>query len=457
MAGLFVALTTVALQVAAAAPIAPAPSAPVASTPPLPAAGAANPPRAARVITLEQAIRSAEAQQPALRRAGVAVEVAEARADLARAPLLPQATASTGYTRQTGNSYARPGVAAVQQKAATFDTYGTFAFGLNVTQTLYDFGQASGRWRAAKAGVDVQRENEASARLQALLAVRAAYFAARAQRSLVGVALDALANQDRHLAQIQAFVEVGTRPEIDLAQARTDRANAELARITAENGYEIAKAQLSQAMGSTDPAPFEVADEQAPPVEGEDGLTDGLMARAMGGRPELRALARQEQAQELTLGAAKGGYGPTLAASTGATLGGTDLTALAPNWNAAVTLSWPVFQGLSTMAQVREASATLRDVKLQREALLLSIRLDLEQARLAVRAAKATIRAGGDVLTNARERLRLAEGRYEAGVGNVIELGDAQTAHTSAAAQVVKAEYDLASARAQLAAAIGQR
>jgi len=60
-------------------------------------------------------------------------------------------------------------------------------------------------------------------------------------------------------------------------------------------------------------------------------------------------------------------------------------------------------------------------------------------------------------VTNARERLRLAEGRYAAGVGSPIELGDAQLALTTAQAQAVQAQYNLSSARADLLAALGQR
>jgi outer membrane protein len=50
----------------------------------------------------------------------------------------------------------------------------------------------------------------------------------------------------------------------------------------------------------------------------------------------------------------------------------------------------------------------------------------------------------------------LAEGRYDAGVGNVIELGDAQVALTSAEVQAVQADYNISSARAQLLNALGR-
>jgi outer membrane protein len=57
---------------------------------------------------------------------------------------------------------------------------------------------------------------------------------------------------------------------------------------------------------------------------------------------------------------------------------------------------------------------------------------------------------------NARERLRLAEGRYQAGAGSLLELSDAQVALTAAAAQQVRAEYELAAARAALLRALGR-
>ncbi len=71
-------------------------------------------------------------------------------------------------------------------------------------------------------------------------------------------------------------------------------------------------------------------------------------------------------------------------------------------------------------------------------------------------AAEATIPAADDGAASAREQLRLAEQRYATGVGSIIELDDAEVAYTSAAAQAVQARYLLASARAQLLAALGR-
>src|SRR5262249_21351237 len=129
------------------------------------------------------------------------------------------------------------------------DTQDYYTVGATASQLLWDFTQSSGRWRAAEAQANAAQGRAQASQQQVLLDVRTAFFSARAQKALLEVARDALRNQERHLAQIEGFVKVGARPEIDRAQARTDVANAHVALISAENSYETAKAQLNKAMG----------------------------------------------------------------------------------------------------------------------------------------------------------------------------------------------------------------
>src|SRR4029077_21254901 len=102
--------------------------------------------------------------------------------------------------------------------------------------------------KAARASAEQQEDTEHATQLTNDLAIRTAFYTARATRDAVGVARETLANQTKHVEQIQAFTEVGTRPEIDLLQARTDQANAEVALINAQNDYATARAILNQAM-----------------------------------------------------------------------------------------------------------------------------------------------------------------------------------------------------------------
>jgi outer membrane protein len=417
----------------------------------------ATPPR---TLTLDQALETARAQQPQLRQAAANTQASLARSDQALAPLLPQVGGNANYQRSTANFTSRPGTLPSQLSggggAESWNTFNYLNLGLSASQLLYDFGQSRSRWRSAQASAASQRDSEHSTLQQVLLGVRIAYFQARAAKGFVGVAQDTLANQEKHLVQTEGFVEAGTQAEIALAQSKTDVANAKVQLITAENAYETAKAQLNDAMGVEGPTDYDVADETQPPVQGEDGTTDALLAEALQARPELAALTNDVRAQELTLQATRAALGPSVNLSTGFTDAGEQFSNLTWNWSAAVGISIPLFQGGLTRAQIREAAFNLTAAKAQFDSERQLVRLEIEQARLAVRADKAALSAAGEALVNAQEQLRLAEGRYETGVGSIIELGDAQVALTGAGQQRVQAEYNLAQARAQLVKALGR-
>jgi outer membrane protein len=367
---------------------------------------------------------------------------------------------TASYTRETGNFAPRPGVATAPGQnigGSLFSTsYDYWNFGVNATQLIYDFGQTADKSRAAGLNVDATRGSEQTTKLGVLLSVRRAYFAARANKELVDVARETLDDQNKHLLQVQGMVLAGTQPPIALAQQKAAVANATVQLITSQNGYETSKAQLNQAAGIAGGTDYDVSDHDLEPVADEDQPLETLVAKALVTRPELSVLAKQRQAAEATLSSARGTYGPSVAASAGVTDVGVKLDQLVPNWNAGVGVTWPVFQGGLTRGLVHQAEAGIESVDAQQSVAEAQVRLDVDSARLAVRAAKATIGAVNDALSSAREQLRLAEQRYATGVGSIIELNDAQVTYTTAAAQVVSARYGLATARAQLLAALGR-
>src|SRR4029077_16982667 len=112
-----------------------------------------------------------------------------------------------------------------------------------------------------------------------------------------------------------AFVNTGIRPQIDLAQVRTALANANVQLVAAQNNYAVSMAQLNQAIGMPADTTYALADSDLPPVPGEGSPPGALVTQALGTRPELAVLARQHDAQEKTVRALQGGYGPALTAN----------------------------------------------------------------------------------------------------------------------------------------------
>ena len=398
-------------------------------------------------LTLADALALA-ADSPVIRGDEAGARAATASARQARSVLLPQVSLDAGWSIGSSNAAIDTGLTADPAASSRYDV------GIGASQLLWDSGQSIADWRSARedaaAAADLAATNVAVRE-----DVRTAYFAASAARELVQVARDTLANQERHLVQVTAFIEIGTRPEIDRAQSRTDVANARVQLIQAEHTYTLARAQLDQAVGRPPGLTIEVGHEEMPAVEGEDGPLDTLVERASRDRPEVAAMARRVDAASASVRAATGGYGPDLSASAGLDAETTQLDRAALNWSAGLGLSWSVWSGGATAARVAAARAAVEVVQAQADALALQVRLEVASAQMDVRSALAVEAAAGDAVEAARQRLRLAEGRYETGVGSAVELGDAQLAATAAASQQVRAGFDLAAARARLLASLG--
>ncbi|TMB05327.1 MAG: TolC family protein [Deltaproteobacteria bacterium] len=411
----------------------------------------------ARVLTLEEAQRVAQERQPQLRAARGSRQAAEGRVEQSRSGLLPQLSATADYRRTTTNFIFSPSGIPRTGQTTNWSSVSFFDSGVTLSQLLWDFGQTSNRWRSTQATARATADQERSTGLQVVLQVRVAFFNAVAFKELLAVARETLSNQRNHLVQIQGFVQEGTRPPIDLSQARADFANAEVQVINADNAYQRSKVLLNQTMGVEGPIDYDVANQALPPQAGEDGALDPLLAIALAARPEIASATEQVKAQQLLIQSARGAYAPSISAGASivqATETGTNYV----GWNAAagVTLTWNLFQGGLTKGTVHEAEGNLGFAAAQLDVLRQQVRVDVDQALLAIRAAKAALSSSRDALIAARQRLSLAEGRYQNGSGSVIELGDAQIAAANAAAQVVQTDFQLATARAQLLWALGR-
>lgn len=394
---------------------------------------------AAETLTLSEALAQALSSQPQLRQASASVSAAEARIAATRSGSLPQVSMSSGYQANTNTV---PGA-------------GGMNMGVNLSQLIYDFGQLSSRVEASSASAQAQHESLRATRQQVTQSVRTAFLEVQSARAMMRVATEALANQKRHVEQVRRMVTIGTRAPIDLAQTRKDMANAQVQLIRSENAYAVAKAQLNRAMGREASLDFQVSDEGFPAVAGERLPLETLLEEAIANRPEISMLRAQRQAQTASMEAIRGALRPTLRASAGASNGG-NLMTTSPVVGGGLSLSWPLWNGGNTDAQTREAEASLAGLEAQADLLRQQIRLEILEAQLAIQSGEGTVKAAAESVASAQEQLRLAEGRYEAGVGTILELSDAQLALTAARGQQIQEERRLAQARAQLLKALGR-
>jgi outer membrane protein len=196
---------------------------------------------------------------------------------------------------------------------------------------------------------------------------------------------------------------------------------------------------------------------QAPPPAPEIAIpdVDAAVRDAIARRPERASLVQKVKAAEGTRTVAMSGWYPTIGANAGLAYTGYKVDDMVYNWNLGATVTWNFFSGLYTRAAVREAEANLAALRASLASLDLSIRSEVESAAIAYREARERIAPARALLASAAETLELAEGRYAAGAGNIVEVTDATAVKTQADVGLIQAQYDIESARVRLLKVLG--
>jgi outer membrane protein TolC len=448
-------------------------------------------------LTLKEAIQIARAHHPTVEAASGQATATYGRKEQALARLLPFVQAGVTYQPTTPNlvvtpsqsraifasagtdtvidasgtpvvvSCRTPGMGSCEAVAAPPNVWTMQSFWLlnvGLAWTAWDWGRSIYGYRSAR---DLAAAADAGVRVASQdvgLQVALAFYAVIAASEQVAVAHDALKTYGAHLAQTRALHDQGLRTGIDVATAESAEAQVEIALARAHAGEAAARAQFQVALGLDrwrdwqlipEPSAFEL---QPDDDRDADAPAGALVDAATSRRPEVAQLRLQVSGQTNAVSATRGSYLPQLTLSIGPSWGGRELGALTPNLTGMISLGYPA-TGMSPLlvhGQTREAEGNLAGARAQERAILDAVQSETVTAQASLVAARDELRFTRRLVeTSARQR-GLAEGRYQGGVGNVIELYDALLTEVNARSQLVQAHLDLASARARLRHALGQ-
>jgi outer membrane protein TolC len=452
---------------------------------------------AQQTLTLEDAIRIARSHHPTVQAQRGQVMATRARKEQALAALLPFVTGTFGYEPQTPNLPITPAISrelvSNSGNVPVFDTSGmpvvvscrspgvgncarlsnvpvdwtlqTFwTAQLGISWSLWDWGRSLYGWKSANASSLAAQVGLRTAQRNVVLDVKLAFFGAIAADAQVQVAQEAVRTYRAHVEQTKAFHDTGLRTGIDVATAESAAASVLIVLARSLAAQAAARAQLAVALGEdswrdyrlvSDPNAFEVqhTDERRLATS-----TDALTGAALEQRTEPVQVRLQERSLLASARSARGQYLPQLSLSLGPSLAGTDLGSATGNFSVALFLGYPA-GGMSPVlvhGQAREADGLLLATQAQERATLDSIRQETIDARALLTSARDGLLATRALVEAAARQRALAEGRYQTGVGNVIELYDALLTDLNARFQMVQAQLDLASSRARLQHALGE-
>lgn len=397
-------------------------------------------------LTLAQAEATALANQPRILAAQLRSQASAERVRETKAGLLPAINFNA-----TGVEVADTGTSTAAGNITTSSISDRFAYGGNLTQLVTDFGRTSALIGSARFSAEAQQDLTILTRARVRLNVREAYYQVLGQEAVLRAAQAALANRQLISRQISALAQSELKSTLDVNFARVLESEAELAVVHAQSAVAQQRTRLATAMGVQQPVTAVLSDVAVTQTESLPPSPDDLLKEAGTQRADLNgAQAQQHAAREFALSEKRLSY-PTLnvLASAGQ-IPYHDHTLHDDYAAAGFNLSIPVFNGgLFTARQneaEREADARARDV----QQLQLEVSEQVRGAWYRADEAFKSIDVTNRLLAESREALRLAQDQYEAGLGSIVELNEAQLNETSAEISAADATYTYLTRRAQL-------
>ncbi len=408
-------------------------------------------------LELEEAIKIALDNQPLILARIGDYQASIQSIYIALAPQLPQLSGQwNGFEQKTVSSGPSPSgqfaplslTRNVTTSATSLSTTAT----VTASQLLWDFGKTLAATAAAKAGAkssaeDVEIQKDESVRL-----VKTGYFNLILNERLVEVNQAALERALVNLRSAKGFFDVGTQPKSAVTRAEVDVATAQVNLIGALNAVVISRTTLNTLMGIPVNTPTRVRDILAYQHVDFDPKT--LLPEAFARRPEYRQIKARLEQSEQTVKQQFRNFFPSNTASGTYGSARSDMNEI---YNYGVQLNWTIFDGGGKIALYKQAQAQRDAAQARVRDTELTIWQQVEQAYNTAIQSEEAIGAATKGVESADENFRLSQGRFDAGVANIIELTDAQLALTTAQATLVQALANYRIAIAQLERFLGRR
>ena len=406
--------------------------------------GAAQP-----TLSLADAEAEALQNQPRLLAAQFRARATAQRVREARSAYLP-----TVAFDATGVRVADTGTSRAAGYLTTSAMSDRFAYGGSLSQLVTDFGRTSALVASAHCNAQAQADAATLTRAQVRLNVREGYFQVLGAEAVLRAAQAAQTNRHLVTQQLTALAQSELRSTLDVNFAGVLESEADLAVVQAESVVAQGRDRLATAMGAPRVVTANLVSPATPSPLPADA--DALLPEAQNQRADLQAAESEQKSAQQFATAEKKLRDPTLAVlGSAGEIPFHDHT-LQGNYAAAgFNLNIPIFNGglfaARRMEAELEANARSKDVQELHLEVSEQVRSSWQQAQEAFRSLAVTDR----LVAQSKEALRLAQARYGAGLGSIVELNEAQLNETSAEISAANANYTYLSRRAELDFAAG--
>lgn len=336
------------------------------------------------------------------------------------------------------------------------DRYHSESLRISATKQLYDTGRNNLLKAIRAESLSGARESLRSTMVSVAANAKRAYYDLVLKFLNRDVEREKVANLEAHLKNAQGLYDVGNVAFIEVTKAQADAASARVSLMKAENDILLSQEALRVAMGTDIAGTFDIllSTELLLPQGAED--VDTLVSSALNDRPDYRKLQHDIRGSELAVKNAARANSPTINATLSSSYSNREASPSSENYAAGISVNVPVSDGGSARAGVASARAQLESVNAEAQSLRQQITYSVRSAALSLLNATDRAKSAQVSVKYAEDNLALAQGRYEVGVGQPLELSDAVSTLASSRYTYYQALYDAQTARTNLDEALGR-
>ena len=397
-------------------------------------------------ISLEECLKFALGNNPRIQAAMQDVFASDYRIRQAWASYFPQFGWQTGYTR-----IRQLQLSDVFRQNLVFNY---FVLGqISASQMLYDFGVTQNQVTIRKLDNQGYKITLTGTVNDVICQVKQAYYNLQYAIEAKKIPEDMVAKYAAFYDQAKAFYTVGTKPKVDVTIAEVNLSNAKLTLIQAENAVDIAMAKLNNTMGLPYFNKYKISENLR--YEPCDVSLEAAIKIAQESRPEFQlAEVKVEEARQ-NVKLVKKSYFPQLSVEGQFQVGGRT-PASNYGYNFGGYLNFPTINGMLIKNEIKEAKALHSKEQANAINTKNNIYYEVQESYFSLKEKKNKIPVAFLGMKQAKENYELSYGRYKVGVGNPIELKEAQVQYQNAQLTYYQTMYEYNTARATLEKVIGK-
>ncbi len=386
-------------------------------------------------------------------------ELERSRAEIisARSGALPQLTLDGRYTRNLTTRDFFFG-----DEKIPISKNNEFDLSVSLTQPLYIGGKVGSALKIAKIYRDYSSEKVKEVEREIVFNAESIFYGAILAESNLDVLKKASEQLNYNLEIAEKYFNQGMISEYELLRARVEKLNIEPQLVAAESAMNIARKSLKSFLGYSLEEDITLVSDNDQKTMPEMPSLDSLMTLAINSRPEMEQARLQKRGYEKAIRIAQGNWlYPNLYANATYQISGSsnDRTfrqdETADSWTASLLLNIPIFDGARTIGEVRKAKIDYYQAMLTEQQLFDDIRLEVEQSYDNLIQAQKALILQTETIAQAEEGMRIADLRYESGIGTQLEVLSAHTALTQARTQMIQTMHSFRLAKSGLKKATG--